>query len=143
MSTYHATLPGSDGGLRDPFAGIADLPFLHHDARPLCATADPEDWFRERAGSYADRPFNICRQCPIVMDCLNWAIDNDERWGIWGGTSPEDRRDIRKGKKPRQPRPLRTPLVGECKDCRRTIEIRGKGRCNRCYIRDLRARRAA
>jgi WhiB family redox-sensing transcriptional regulator len=134
VSTYLAHRPGVE--LRDPLAGI--VPALPRGA--LCAKTNPEDWFHDSAGTYPDVLFDICRACPIVMAYLDWAVDNDERWGIWGGTSPGDREDIRKGKKPKQPRLKRTLLASECEDCGRVIETRIKGRCNRCYIR---ARRAA
>jgi len=27
----------------------------------------------------------ICNQCPVRKDCLKWALDNKQLWGIWGG----------------------------------------------------------
>lgn len=38
---------------------------------------------------------NICRQCPVVTECLQTALDNGEPFGIWGGYLPEERETIR------------------------------------------------
>lgn len=37
----------------------------------------------------------ICATCPVRVDCLQSAMDNDERFGIWGGTSERQRRFMR------------------------------------------------
>lgn len=34
--------------------------------------------------------------CPVRVDCLAFAIANDERYGVWGGASINDRRRIRR-----------------------------------------------
>lgn len=36
------------------------------------------------------------RPCPLLKDCLEFAIINNERFGVWGGTTPDERRNIRK-----------------------------------------------
>lgn len=35
---------------------------------------------------------NICAKCPVMMDCLEHALENDEILGVWGGKSPNERR---------------------------------------------------
>jgi WhiB family redox-sensing transcriptional regulator len=64
----------------------------------LCAQADPEAWHPELAGSadttrHAKR---ICAQCPIQAECLTWALDTGQPHGIWGGTTPAERRTMRR-----------------------------------------------
>jgi hypothetical protein len=46
--------------------------------------------------------FEMCMSCPVKMECLVEALDHEERSdaGVWGGTSPEQRRAIRKGADP-------------------------------------------
>ena len=46
--------------------------------------------------------FEMCMSCPVKMECLVEALDHEERSdaGVWGGTSPEQRRAIRKGYDP-------------------------------------------
>jgi WhiB family transcriptional regulator, redox-sensing transcriptional regulator len=38
------------------------------------------------------RAVAICRSCPVQFDCLNFALDNRETDGVWGGTTPNERR---------------------------------------------------
>lgn len=42
----------------------------------------------------------ICHQCPVRADCLDWALRVGEAYGIWGGTTPEERRFLRLGMRP-------------------------------------------
>ena len=37
---------------------------------------------------------SFCSDCPIKSDCLDHAIKNEEQ-GIWGGTTDDERRDLR------------------------------------------------
>lgn len=61
----------------------------------LCTEADPEAFFPERGGDV--RPAKrICRQCPVIRQCLEYALENDERWGVWGGLSEMERRRLRR-----------------------------------------------
>lgn len=33
----------------------------------------------------------ICRRCPVIAQCLDYAIEHFERWGIWGGMTTAER----------------------------------------------------
>lgn len=57
--------------------------------KAVCASADPEEWFPEQ-GSSSQRAKKICGGCPVIDECLQFAIDNGEH-GIWGGTSRRER----------------------------------------------------
>jgi WhiB family transcriptional regulator, redox-sensing transcriptional regulator len=37
----------------------------------------------------------VCARCPVRIDCLNYAIETGQDAGVWGGTSEEERREIR------------------------------------------------
>lgn len=37
----------------------------------------------------------VCARCPVVARCLDWALRAGEPVGIWGGTTPEERRRAR------------------------------------------------
>lgn len=56
----------------------------------LCAQVDPEQWFPEK-GESNRVPRWLCGRCPIQADCLAWAIATDERYGVWGGSTPAER----------------------------------------------------
>jgi WhiB family redox-sensing transcriptional regulator len=51
----------------------------------------------------------ICQGCPVRAACLDWALRNDQAYGIWGGATEEERRALRLTPVPRQaqPNPLR------------------------------------
>lgn len=61
----------------------------------LCAQTDPEAFFPEKGGSTRDAK-KICVTCEVRNQCLEYALRNDERFGIWGGLSERERRKLRK-----------------------------------------------
>jgi WhiB family redox-sensing transcriptional regulator len=61
----------------------------------LCAQTDPEAFFPEKGGSTRDAK-KICASCEVRAQCLEYALKNDERFGIWGGLSERERRKLRK-----------------------------------------------
>ena len=83
---------------------VADLllPDLDPDSGPLawqdkalCAQVGfGEDlWFPEKGGSTIEAK-RTCRSCEVRDECLEYALDNDERFGVWGGLSERERRHI-------------------------------------------------
>jgi WhiB family redox-sensing transcriptional regulator len=63
----------------------------------LCAQTDPEAFFPEKGGSTRDAK-KICTSCEVRAQCLEYALLNDERFGIWGGLSERERRKLRRGR---------------------------------------------
>jgi WhiB family redox-sensing transcriptional regulator len=61
----------------------------------LCSQVDPEAFFPEKGGSTRDAK-RICEQCDVRAQCLDYALQNDERFGIWGGLSERERRKLRR-----------------------------------------------
>jgi WhiB family transcriptional regulator, redox-sensing transcriptional regulator len=61
----------------------------------LCAQTDPEAFFPEKGGSTRDAK-KVCGACNVRAQCLEYALSNDERFGIWGGLSERERRRLRK-----------------------------------------------
>ena len=65
--------------------------------RALCAQTDPEAFFPEKGGSTRDAK-KICTTCEVKAQCLDYALQNDERFGIWGGLSERERRRLRRAR---------------------------------------------
>lgn len=63
-------------------------------ADALCSQTDPEQFFPEKGGSTRAAKA-VCRECPVRNKCLEMALTNDERFGIWGGLSERDRRKLK------------------------------------------------
>lgn len=63
------------------------------DAR--CLDADPEIFFPEKGGSTKEAK-RICGLCPSKEACLAYALENEERFGIWGGLSENERRRLKR-----------------------------------------------
>jgi hypothetical protein len=59
----------------------------------LCAETDPEQFFPEKGGSNRQVKA-VCGRCPVRDACLEYALANGERFGIWGGLSERERRDL-------------------------------------------------
>ena len=63
--------------------------------RALCAQTDPEAFFPEKGGSTREAK-KVCVSCEVRAECLEYALENDERFGIWGGLSERERRKLKK-----------------------------------------------
>jgi WhiB family redox-sensing transcriptional regulator len=65
-----------------------------------CLDADPDLFFPVGTTGpvldQIDEAKRICRACPVRKQCLAWALDLDAAAGIWGGTTDDERRAIRK-----------------------------------------------
>jgi WhiB family redox-sensing transcriptional regulator len=44
----------------------------------------------------------VCAECPVQADCLQFALATNQDSGIWGGTTEEDRRKLRRAYVARQ-----------------------------------------
>jgi WhiB family redox-sensing transcriptional regulator len=60
-----------------------------------CMGVDPDLFFPER-GSSTREAKEVCRGCVVREDCLEFALNNGEKFGIWGGLSERERRRIRR-----------------------------------------------
>jgi WhiB family redox-sensing transcriptional regulator len=77
-----------------------------------CQDENPEWWFPTAAAhTYiykreVKRAKDICASCPIIDDCLREAVREGHVHGVWGGTSEELRKWLRK---PRPGEKVRLP----------------------------------
>lgn len=67
--------------------------------RAACRGLDPEIFY-PASDEEADEAKAICDQCPVRQSCLEHALMQREREGIWGGcTERERRRTLRQRRK--------------------------------------------
>jgi WhiB family redox-sensing transcriptional regulator len=68
--------------------------------RALCAEVDPDLFFPSLESLWkVAASKKVCGECSVASECLAYAIDNRFDDGIYGGTTPSERREIiRKGK---------------------------------------------
>ncbi|WP_338090658.1 WhiB family transcriptional regulator [Planosporangium thailandense] len=59
--------------------------------RGLCQSVDPETFF-PAPSEPADAAVALCRTCDVQGSCLAWALDVGDCHGVWGATTPRERR---------------------------------------------------
>ena len=62
-----------------------------------CMGVDPDLFFPERGASTREAK-EVCRGCVVREDCLEYALANGEKFGIWGGMSERERRRLRRAR---------------------------------------------
>lgn len=80
MSTLRALLPDA-------------IPDWHELA--LCQETDPEAFYPDKGGS-ARAAKGVCSRCEVRAECLQYALDNNEEHGVWGGLNEKERRQLKK-----------------------------------------------
>ncbi|MDE1642854.1 WhiB family transcriptional regulator [Actinotignum sanguinis] len=65
-----------------------------------CLTEDPELFFPIGSSASAlaqtDRAKRVCQECTVREDCLSYALEHNQDSGVWGGTSEDERRRLRR-----------------------------------------------
>ena len=98
MTRYRGARPGKTAGTGPNLPG-------RWAERALCAQADPDAWFPTKGQhAIAKTATRICRQCPVRVQCLDYALSGADTWGgyatgIWGGTTPHERDRLRQQRK--------------------------------------------
>lgn len=75
----------------------------------LCAQTDPDLFYPDLSspsrfakrvcngnGPDGDPDMPLRAPCPVKDKCLAYALDNNEKYGVWGGTSERERREMRR-----------------------------------------------
>jgi hypothetical protein len=57
-------------------------------------TPDTFDLFFSRKSKEQDKAIAICNSCPVKLQCLRTAVANNEEFGIFGGKTPDERKNI-------------------------------------------------
>lgn len=68
--------------------------------RAACRDEDPELFFpigtKGPALLQVDEAKDVCRRCPVVVECLSWALDSDAEFGVWGAKTEDERRALKR-----------------------------------------------
>jgi len=65
---------------------------LAWQAKALCRQVDVGDAFYPEKGGSAREAKRVCMSCEVRVECLQFALNNGERYGIWGSLSERERR---------------------------------------------------
>ena len=82
-----------------------------------CRGLDPDLFYIDRGESTAEAK-TVCASCPVIAQCLDFALANHEKFGIWGGRSERERRRLR--------HVARQPAKHVCPCCGDTFRPSGK-----------------
>ena len=107
--------------------------------RSNCKGTDPESFFAESPGGRVPAAvLSTCAACPadVVQSCLDWALTTPEKFGVWGGATPEQRRRMKPGTvAPILTRPrcktcggVTSPRRVKCDGCIETADLERKTR---------------
>ena len=86
MDTEYGLAEGPDAGALSDWKSKAN-----------CMGVDPDLFFPERGMSTREAK-EVCKGCVVREDCLEYALANGEKFGIWGGLSERERRRIRRAR---------------------------------------------
>jgi WhiB family redox-sensing transcriptional regulator len=75
---------------------MSDLEDLSWQDEALCREVDSSIFYVDKGESTAPAKAT-CNRCDVTDQCLKYALDNDERFGVWGGKSERERRRIQNG----------------------------------------------
>lgn len=89
-----------------------DNSIMHSDymdwrTRSKCAQLSPNEYdtlFFPLAGRSINKAKSFCSDCPVIKECLEYALTSGEH-GIWGGTNEKEREDIRGFQRAALPKP--------------------------------------
>jgi WhiB family redox-sensing transcriptional regulator len=65
-----------------------------------CRTEDPDLFFPIGTSGPAllqtEQAKAVCRRCPVMQECLTWALESGQDAGVWGGLSEDERRALKR-----------------------------------------------
>lgn len=120
-------------------------------AEASCESLPPDDWFSDDRGAI-ERARAVCDRCPVREPCLEYALESETDYCMYGGCTPTERRamrDARKGRVPVRVTP-KNPSAKWCPGCATELPFHRfrhntsrpdglHGECNQCANRRQRA----
>lgn len=101
----HASLRVEDGiTAQNPSSAIAAqqgvVIAMDWRSRAECLDKDPELFFPVGNTGPAllqiEEAKSVCRRCPVMDTCLQWALESGQDSGVWGGMSEDERRALKR-----------------------------------------------
>jgi WhiB family redox-sensing transcriptional regulator len=128
---------GTDGHPTHKRRRPRSLPVVNRSwtEQALCMQFDPEIFFPEKGASTREAK-QVCGDCEVRIQCLESALANDYAFGVFGGLSSHERRQLKKG------RPAKSPTdMGLVREWARNqgIEVRDLGRLSPDVVAAYRA----
>lgn len=71
-----------------------------HEQRQACQHVENPAIFFPAPGDPGTEAKRVCARCSVRQGCLEWALDTYQRWGVWGGTSANERRALWRARTP-------------------------------------------
>ncbi len=64
----------------------------------LCSKVDPELFFPEDYSftTVVNKAKEVCKSCPLILPCLAYALKEPSLDGVWGGKTPQERKNLRR-----------------------------------------------
>lgn len=78
-----------------PPATVRDMWPGEWTAQAACIGVDPDLFFPVRGGDVSAAK-RVCAMCPVAAECLAYAMDTHQCYGVWGGRSERERRRMRR-----------------------------------------------
>lgn len=103
----------------------------------VCAQIGSDYWYPEK-GCGSNKAKEVCAACPVRSECLEYALDNGERFGVWGGKSERERRRLGNRRHCRECDGLiaadASTAERYCSDeCRRVSRRKAEAECEKAY----------
>lgn len=93
--------------------------------RAVCRDEDPELFFPVGNSGPAlvqtAEAKAVCRRCPVASECLEWALENRQYDGVWGGMSEDERSALKRRKSRPSQSPATDSLSGSASTLARTL----------------------
>ena len=74
---------------------------FYSKGEPICRQIDPDMFFPEpddpQRFQLTKMAKQACSVCPYIVECLAGALERNEPFGIWGGTTEQDRKRMKRG----------------------------------------------
>jgi len=99
VNTHGSKRPRPAGS---PKPSVPTGPKNDWQAKAVCRDEDPELFFPVGTTGPAVQQIAeakaVCQRCPVIAECLAWALKSGQGYGVWGGMSEQERRSLKRNR---------------------------------------------